>query len=757
MHKRSTMIVIALTISTILAFAITGCGNSGNSAVLRESKISTEQNHEQDYNQDREDPSWQADYSPLENRYELAVISDNIYGCYVKDDQVLLDSISKENLSINDTFVLADASSVSGMAADNAGNVYLLGNKEEDTGLWKVDSGGNLQDFVKIELKFTKDAINILLKGIYTDQNGYLYIWCEMLVPETEIINGIEGEVWHDEDRVYITDEHLNALYYVHIAEEVLSFQMNSEGTPLFLVKDEEGIYIQEIDMDKGDLKGKVRLDKLADSFDMDHIYSLENIVPIDNGCLYCQGSGLYELNYDTQKSEKVFSLSAYGIFSSDLLFLSKNGDTIEVIDNHGDAEYSEYIAFAMGGAEKQTVTLGTTSTLQNLEQVVTEFNRYNSEYRVEIVDYYSQEGNYDDGMEQLKLDVVTGKAPDIIEVTGIDYNMFSEKGVLADLYEFMQGDEECSKSMLVQSVAEAYEDGGHLYSIAPAFQLHTMWGYGDVTEGRSGVTFHELFRLLENSGKDLNAISGFYADESVLTTLCTVSMDEFVDWENGTCDFEGEYFKEVLTFAKEYTGNYTGGTYIERIHSREVVMSIGIISGVTDYQIQEELYGGNIGFIGYPVAEGSGTAIAFRGSEIAINANQENQAGAWEFAKFYLLKGYDGQGFPIVQQQFDRVMEAAMEDDYGTAEDGSTERYPKDSYYDYAGDEWILVYAATQAQVDAVVQLVESACNRAEPHWAIQNIINEEAAAYFAGQADLDRTVEKIQNRVSLLLQESM
>ena len=40
--------------------------------------------------------------------------------------------------------------------------------------------------------------------------------------------------------------------------------------------------------------------------------------------------------------------------------------------------------------------------------------------------------------------------------------------------------------------------------------------------------------------------------------------------------------------------------------------------------------------------------------------------------------------------------------------------------------------------------------------HPLIQNIINEEAEAYFSGQVDLDRTVEKIQNRVSLLLQES-
>ena len=55
--------------------------------------------------------------------------------------------------------------------------------------------------------------------------------------------------------------------------------------------------------------------------------------------------------------------------------------------------------------------------------------------------------------------------------------------------------------------------------------------------------------------------------------------MDEFIDWEKGTCDFDGEYFKKVLSFANDYTGTYTGGTYTERIQKREIVMSVGIIS----------------------------------------------------------------------------------------------------------------------------------------------------------------------------------
>lgn len=182
--------------------------------------------------------------------------------------------------------------------------------------------------------------------------------------------------------------------------------------------------------------------------------------------------------------------------------------------------------------------------------------------------------------------------------------------------------------------------------------------------------------------------------------------------------------------------------------------MSVGLISKVSDYQIEKEVYGGDLDFIGYPVAEGSGTAAAFMGNEIAINAGKEDQIGAWEFVKYYLLHGYNGQGFPLLQEQLDEVLAAAMEEDYELAEDGGKERCSKGYYGD--GVTSFSVYAAAKEDVDRITALIESVGNRAEYHTTIQNIINEEAQGYFSGQVDLDKTVEKIQNRVALFLQES-
>lgn len=736
-----------IIIVCVMVFFITGCGKTDNH--INMGQEITENNG----------LSWQASYSQLENQYVLALVTEHLYGCYVKDDQILIDIMNKQDTSMKETLTLSDASFIVGMASDQKGNVYLLGNKGESTGLWRIDTEGNLQDYVEMDLENTEKTCDLFMKGIYADQNGYLFVWCEMLVPETEMVEGRESEVWHWEDCVYVKDGQLGTIFYEKIADtggtDVLNFQIGTDGRPVFIVKDSDGVYMQEIDVAQKGRKDVVRLKKSGEFLDTDYIDSLENIVPIDNGFLYCQNNELFKYNYNMQEAEKILNLSTYGILSSDILFLRQMGETIEIIDNHGDSGYSEFISFAWGKTEKRIVTLGSTLMLPDLKKVAAEFNRYSNEYRIEIVDYVTQEGNYEDAIEQLKLDVISGTAPDIITVEGIDYSVLSDKGVLADLYDFMKEDEECSKDMLVQSVAEAYEDQGHLYSISPSFQLHSMWGYGDVIRGQSGITFEELFRMLENSGKDLNSIAGFSADEPVLTRLCTVSMDEFIDWENGACDFEGDYFKKVISFAKEYTGNYTGGAYSERIGKREVVMSAGIIASVADYQIQKELYGENVAFVGYPVAAGSGTAVGFRGSVVAINDQKEDKTGAWEFVKFYLMHGYDGQGFPLVQEQFNQVMDAAMVDDYSVNEEEGTEKNPKAYYSDGGAD--IFVYAAAKKDIDIVMELVESAENRCESNLTIQNIINEEAEGYFSEQVDLDSTVKKIQNRVTLFLQEAL
>ena len=702
--------------------------------------------------------TWQPEYFPLEKAYtQVLAAGETLYGLSDRDGRTWLDSIGKETLSVEGTVSLADAALQSGMAVDKNGNLYVPAEGEE-TGLWRIDTKGGSQEYEKIELEDYSRRNNLFLKGIGTDTRGYTYFWCGLQIPKTEKIDGMEQEVWYMADRVYVKDGQMKTVFYHDIADvsgvDVLCFQIDGEGRPGFLLKDQTDIMLQEIDVAGQKEMEPVRLGTAFDCFGMEDANIPEHLTYTDRGWLYCRDNRLYKFRYDTREKVEIMDLAAYGLLSSDIVFLGKEENRIEIIERDAESGSLEFVHFTPGRSDKTAVTLGVVMAVQDLETAAAQFNRDSAGYQVEIVDYFSQEGSWEDAAEKLKLDVVTGKAPDIIAVSSIDYQIFSGKGVLADLYGLMEGDEEISKGMLVQSAVKAFEEQGHLYSIAPSFQLHTVWGYADVTGGKSGVTFSELLRILDDSGKDLNAIGGFSADEPVLTRLCCAAMDEFVDWETGTCEFDGDYFKEVLSFAGNYHPLNGGWDYLQGIRDRKQVLTVGMISSVADYQLEKEIYGGNLAFIGYPAKEDSGTAVDFRGSAVAVNAGSRNQAGAWEFVKFYLLQGYDGQGFPLVQERFDEAMEAAMEEDYAESENGGQERMPKAYYGGQNGS--VAVYAASQEEVDAVLELVESAENRFKIHPEIQNIINEEAEGYFSGQVDLERTVDKIQNRVGLLLQES-
>lgn len=707
-----------------------------------------------------EEPSWKEQHLSLEKQYQLAsVTADKIYGFCEENGEPLIVCQDKASGEIVQQVTLPGIVSVQSMDVDEEGNVYIVGIAEDgQSEFWKIDTEGNCSPVGEIVLEGTENAQFIEPKGFYVDHQGYFYAWYEMGVPVAEVLEDVteeDADVYGMVDRIYVKDAQFNTIFYSQVpnfnGSRLLSFSVEDGTNPTIVAEDAEGIYLQEMDIEQEKLSEVIRLED-----DLELTMETAIVTTLENGFLFCQGSELYEYDYTTKEKSKLLNFASVGVYASDILYLKFYDQQIEMIDSYGEEKNTEYTLLEKGESEKTILTLGVMS-MENasvLEKIVTEYNRSHEEIRIDVTSYYNEQIGFDAGVEQLKLDVIRGEAPDIIDVSSLDYRVFADKGVFADLYEFMQNDSECGSDKMISSVLNAYERNGSLYSISPSFQLYSMWGNDEVLQGRQGITLAELMQILENNGKSINAIFGFSADEPVLTTLCTFGMDEFVDWDNGTCEFTGEYFKELLIFAKEYDPDFSEGGLSQNIRNGNIVLSVGLITSVADYQIQSELYGGKLSFVGYPTAGGSGTAVSFRGNELAINAKAENQEVAWEFVKYYLLNGYTGEGFPVVTAQFDKVMAESMEPTMITSVEGTYE-VAKGTYQ--GKGTYIEVFTATQADVEAVKKLVEEADNRYEYNTEILNIITEEAEGYFVGQKDLEQTTEIIQNRVQLYLQEQM
>lgn len=712
-----------------------------------ESVLAGEGNPDRENVPAEEPPVWNDEHISLNNRFSKAVLKNGIiYGYFTGETGITVISQDAQEGTVLRETEIQDATEAYSIAVDGLQNIYLLGNANGNDMLWKIDNGGQVSIVADFVLEDMENAVRFSPNAFFADDNGYFYLWYKLDIPLKEFYEDAEDDVYTEADRIYVKDSQMDTLFYEQVPYSndcrLLDFSLGERGVPAILAKDTEGVYLQELDTGRKEASAKKRISGMpaTDAYG--------TICVTEDGFLFCRDSMLYEYFIGEQEVREILSLPTYGIFTSDILYLGMAGERIEVIMNPGESGGTECAFLREGQSDKVQISLGVMQSFQELETAVTRFNRSHDDVRIGIVTYYDEKNGFEAGLEKLNLDIVRGKAPDLLETSMIDYEILSQKEVFADLYPYM--DTDFNREHMLEEIVRIYELNGHLYTIAPYFQLHSMWGNFSGTEGRYGVTFEEMMGLLGNLGRDINAIYGFSADEPVLTTLCTMGMDEFVDWENGTCDFEGESFAAVLKFVKAYNGGYSGESLSAGIQSGDVLLSAGIISSVADYQIQSELYGGNLDFIGYPVAHGTGTSASLTGAQLAINAKSQNPDLAWEFIRYYLTEDDSGQGFPIVKDRFETAMEQAKEAVYSLSVEGEV-KLPQMTYMD--ADTHIEVYEAAQEEIDAVKSLVGRADSKFKYHTKIQKIIDEETAYFFNGQKELEEVTGLIQNRVELLL----
>lgn len=688
-----------------------------------------------------------SDYKPvyvnLKYGYEFAFIEgDDIYGVDRTDTQQALICQDKTSAAVKKQIALSPELRVTALGVDNSGDIYFSAVKEQVSRLYMVNENDQC---VELDSPFLEEKYKSIVQAIYIDEQDTYYIWQQYYAPIEELYpEDAASNVYVVVDEIIELNDQFQVLQTTQIPQyqgtQLLSFQMVQDQGALLVMQDKEGIYIQKIGQ-----QGTEPVYVSSKSF------GLELFGASEKGVLYSSNGVLYE--YDAEKGEEteLLNLSAYGFMTDELMYLKKTDDTIELVDTYAETGASEYTTLTKGAGGKQVLTMAVIEQKEDLQKVVAAFNRYSEKYMVEMIEYY--ENSYDDALTKFKLEVVSGKAPDLINASLLSTSVSTNKGIFLDLYDFMENDTELTKEQLISTVIEPYEVDGHLYYIAPSFQLYSLCGSNQNIQGRSGVTLAELKSILAESGKDLNAVWGFSADEPVITTLCTFGMDEFIDWDTRTCDFTSEYFADVLEFVKECNARYKG-SLSKGIEEGEILLSTSLITSVSDYQIENEVYGGEAAFLGYPTKEGSGTVVSMRGDAIGINAKTACQEGAWEFVKFYILNGYDGSGFPVEAGQFDACMSLAMQKEYGWDPDNSsTFELAKGRYAD--DDRSFEVYEASWEDIDAVRRLVEQASGKFEYDTVITDIVREEADAYLKGAKTAAEVSEIIQNRVSLYLSE--
>lgn len=566
------------------------------------------------------------------------------------------------------------------------------------------------------------------------------------------------------ESKIWVYDKTCNKLFDMDLTGDswIQAFGTSKEGQVVYLTWGEEGIQLAVIDPAA---KGVSKTCK-----NVPGSYGNSSIMPgRETGILLGGENSLIEYDLEKEESTKVMDwldsdinrsyVEAFGFLEDGRILVVTN-------DWSSDTNRCElaYLTETPSSEipEKEILTLGVMYASTDVSGAIIHFNKNSDKYRIQLVNYGEGDGEdaYSNGLIKFNNDLATGNGPDIFDLSSVNMKMLSQKGVIEDLNPYLEKDSEVNREDYFQSVLDAYSVDGKLYCIPNSFYVSTTMGRASDVGDQPGWTLDDLMMLIESKSEGTE-IFDYATKDYILQTCLMFNFDSFIDWESGKCNLDSEEFVKILEFSNIFASEYQYDEEAEstpsKIQSGKLLLLSTSFSSVQDYQMYEAMFGEPFTMIGYPCASGSGNAISGQ-TNYAINAKSANKDAAWEFLKSFITPEFyesgNVWGFPTLISAYDELNEEYMTPDYYEDENGEQVESSKGGWgWD---DFHVDIYAATQEQVDAVTELINS-CDRAysydEQLW---KIISEEASPFFEGQKSAQEAADIIQSRVQIYVNEN-
>ena len=431
----------------------------------------------------------------------------------------------------------------------------------------------------------------------------------------------------------------------------------------------------------------------------------------------------------------------------------------------------------------------------------VVRFNRLSEKYRIVIEDYLTEIDpaagiSLDGGFERLDKEIASGKIPDIIAlgsgaVSG-KIESYENKGLFADIYEYIDADDDISRDDLLKCVRSPFESDGKLLKAVTKFAVTTLAGktsnLKDVEDDWSLDTMLEFAQSLPE-GKTLLAD----ADRmSMLMIFAIVGLDEFIDRDTKECRFDSDSFIKLLEYAKtlpaeiDYNEIMNSSNRYSKQRNDEVMLENVNFTSFSDYAKMKFSFGtDDMSMIGFPGSRGNSIVVPQQSFAISAKSADEVKAGAWEFVKYLLtdLSAYDTSSpmmgayyyeIPSTYKGLDALAEAQKKvgfvyyDNggesmtmYQTLDDG-TEISGGGAMISMAGDGTFMQpedsaeVRLTDEDINFVKDYLDTITSSITYDQQMISMITEEAMPYFDGQKTAADAAKIIQSRVSIYVNES-
>ncbi|MCM1498234.1 MAG: extracellular solute-binding protein [Clostridium sp.] len=489
---------------------------------------------------------------------------------------------------------------------------------------------------------------------------------------------------------------------------------------------------------------------------------------------------GIYGYNMEEKKEKKLLDAASSYLTSADVKGFVYAGDN-RFVGALYDNEYGEE-TFSMElytwlepevVRAKQTITYADYAVSDSLIKAAREFNRENKDYKIEFKIYEIGDIDGEDYHQGIYLDIVTGNVPDIICISALPISVEQcvSKGLLADLTPYYEKDDKVNTDAFIPSVLEGMKIDGKLYYLTPYFSINTVAGRASDVGSESGWTFDEMKAVLEKKGDD---VLPFYNEEKemMLSDFLFSGLTDFVDWQTGECNFDSEAFRDILLLCNrglkemEYTDEELS-EYIDDLNllftNGKVLLEAEQGVSLTDVQNIHQRFGEDITFIGFPNKEREGSYFQFD-LATGIYSQSKVKDKAWEFIRLLGEKEYQYEiyrkypqyyGMPTRQDCFDMRIRAVTTQERYIDEFGD-EVVPIEKESFTFGSNEVKVGPVSQEDVELYLDLINRTKKSMAYDGDILDIVWEEAQAYFAGDKELDKTVQVIQKRVETYVNES-
>jgi hypothetical protein len=492
----------------------------------------------------------------------------------------------------------------------------------------------------------------------------------------------------------------------------------------------------------------------------------------------YRDNTSLYGYNESDNKLVTLINWMDSGIAGSSISYVYvhspdkiafRYNDTIARTSSIYVAEKTDEIVTT----ESKDIVIASLKNVDKLDALVLNFNNTHSDYNVTLKSYLNT-NDYSEGAIKLNNDILAGNIPDIIIP---DYYMplmsYINKGIFVDMYEFIDNDPDLSRDSFYDIIYSTYEMDGKLYHLLAETRVSALVTKEKNVNGKSTWTYDEFKEFYDSVPDDVIFCDEF-ARSSLLYNLADTGLTEFVNYKDGTCDFDNELFINIINVIKSFdektyiSANFSTDKeldefYLQRpemMKNDEIFVSNVGISGIVYFIRAMHSFGfEDIAFMGYPSPYGDANSSTLYGTEFMVTQQSNVKEGAWEFIKYYVSDevrlSKDGYALPTTKSGLRAIFDLWKQFNLYIEKTGIM--YAEDfEYSDEDMEKRGLTYFELTEEHFAMMEKLMNSKNKLYSYDdALMNIVVEELSYFFADNKTAEETARVIQNRASVYLSE--